>query len=222
MRRACRIELSEEERATLEQWSRGRRTPARVVQRAKIVLRAAAGMQNKAIAAQVGCGRDTVAQWRLRFRDKRLAGLLKDAPRAGRRPSRRAQLTKPIVNATLHKKPENATHWSTRSLAGELGISPSMVQRVWKMHGLKPHRVRSFTPTSASWLNLIERWFRELTGKRIRRGVFKSVQELVHSIMNYIEHHNANPRPFTWTAKSDDILAKIGRANASLNKMATA
>jgi transposase len=79
-----------------------------------------------------------------------------------------------------------------------------------------------FTPTSSSWLNLVERWFRELTDKRIRRGVFKSVTELVETIMEYIQRHNQDPRPFIWTAKPEDILAKIGRARKTLNKMATA
>ena len=144
MRRARPIELSEDERKTLEQWSRGRLTAVRVVQRAKIVLLAATGMENKAIARELGVGRDTVATWRLRFGEKRLAGIVKDAPRGGRTPTRRAQMTKRIVNTTLRGGPKDATHWSTRGLAKELGVGRSMVQRVWKMHGLKPHRVRTF------------------------------------------------------------------------------
>ncbi len=79
-----------------------------------------------------------------------------------------------------------------------------------------------FTPTSSSWLNLVERWFREITDKRIRRGVFKSVKELVAAIMDYIQHHNAEPTTFTWTAKAEDILAKVARARTRLDKLATA
>src|SRR5205085_7509091 len=69
-----------------------------------------------------------------------------------------------------------------------------------------------FTPTSSSWLNLIERWFREITDKRIRRGVFHSVKELERAIMDYIANHNDNPKPYVWTAKVETILEKIRRA----------
>ena len=76
-----------------------------------------------------------------------------------------------------------------------------------------------FTPTSSSWLNLVERWFREITDKRIRRGVFRSVKELIAAIDAYIATHNDNPKSFTWTAKAEAILDKIRRARAVLDKM---
>ena len=76
-----------------------------------------------------------------------------------------------------------------------------------------------FTPTSSSWLNLVERWFREITDKRIRRGVFRNVKELIATIEDYIEKHNDNPKSFTWTAKAEDILEKVRRARAVLDKM---
>ena len=79
-----------------------------------------------------------------------------------------------------------------------------------------------FTPTSSSWLNLVERWFREITDKRIRRGVFGSVKELIATIEDYIEKHTDNPKSFTWTAKAEDILEKVRRARAVLDKMQTA
>lgn len=69
-----------------------------------------------------------------------------------------------------------------------------------------------FTPTSSSWLNLVERWFRELTQKRLRRGVFHSVSELEAAIAQYVEVHNADPKPFVWTATAESILAKVERA----------
>lgn len=361
MRQACEIVLDAQEQSTLEKWSKGRMTPVRVVMRAKIVLLAARGMENKDIAVELGIGRDTVGQWRRRFSERRLAGLVKDAPRGGRKPTRREAVARLIVERTTQTKPENATHWSTRTLAKELGVSPSMVQRVWQANGLKPHRIKTFkvsndkqfvekmqdivglylnppehalvlcadeksqiqaldrtqpglpikkgrcgtmthdykrngtttlfaalelaegrligtcmqrhrhqewikflkqidsetpagldlhlivdnyathkhpkvtawlkrhprfhihfTPTSSSWLNLVERWFREITDKRIRRGVFKSVNELVTAIMDYIQHHNAEPTTFTWTAKAEDILAKVARARTRLDKLATA
>jgi transposase len=76
-----------------------------------------------------------------------------------------------------------------------------------------------FTPTSSSWLNMVERFFRDITDKRIRRGVFTSVPELEAAINDYIAVHNANPKPFIWTAKASDILAKVTRARAALNKI---
>jgi len=75
-----------------------------------------------------------------------------------------------------------------------------------------------FTPTSASWLNLVERWFRELTDKRLRRGVFKSVPELIGAIESFIQTYNESPMAFQWTAKADQILEKVGRAKAVLSK----
>jgi transposase len=78
-----------------------------------------------------------------------------------------------------------------------------------------------FIPTSSSWLNLVERWFREITDKRIRRGVFKSVAQLIEAIGAYIDEHNDNPRPFIWTAKAEDILEKVRRARAVLDKIAS-
>ena len=68
-----------------------------------------------------------------------------------------------------------------------------------------------FIPTSSSWLNLMERWFRDITERRIRRGVFKSVAQLEQAISEYIDHHNANPKGFVWTAKADAILKKLPR-----------
>jgi transposase len=76
-----------------------------------------------------------------------------------------------------------------------------------------------FTPTSSSWLNLVERWFREITDNRIRRGTFRSVEQLVQAIMDYIQQHNRSPRPFVWTAKADEILAKVQRARNVLDKL---
>jgi transposase len=78
-----------------------------------------------------------------------------------------------------------------------------------------------FIPTSSSWLNLVERWFREITDKRIRRGVFQSVERLIEAIRAYIDEHNENPKPFVWTAKAEDILEKVRRARAVLDKIAS-
>ena len=360
MRRACKIVLTEEERTTLERWVRSRRTEVRVVKRAEIVLAAAEGKQNKDIARELGTSRLTVGLWRSRFAEKRLPGITKDAPRGGRPPTRREQAARRIVEATTRTKPRNATHWSCRTLAKELGTNATMVSRVWRANGLKPHLTRTFKlsndphfveklvdvvglylnppehalvlcvdeksqiqaldrtqrslpmypgrcgtrthdykrhgtttlfaaielaegqligtcmprhrhqewikflklidretpadldlhlvvdnyathkhptvkawlsrhrrfhvhfiPTSSAWLNLIERWFRDITDKRIRRGVFRSVEQLIAAIMDYIAQHNDNPQTFTWTAKVEEILEKVRRARAALDKIRT-
>ena len=79
-----------------------------------------------------------------------------------------------------------------------------------------------FTPTSASWLNMVERFFRDLTDKRLRRGVFKNVPELINTINDYIGQHNAAPKPFVWTASAKDILEKVKWARAKLDMLQTA
>jgi len=358
MRIAPTIVLSNEERETLTRWSHGRRTPARLVLRAKIVLAAAEGKMNEAIAAELDTSKPTVGRWRSRFARLRLAGIEKDARRPGRKPALSAKTITKILQKTTQEKPTNATHWSTRSMAKAVGVSKDAVQRIWAAHGLKPHLVRTFklsndpqfeeklldvvglyldppehalvlcadektsiqaldrtqrglpihrgrpgtmthdykrngtttlfaaiemaegkligtcmpkhrhqewikflkqidaetpaeldlhlivdnyathkhpkvkswlrrhprfhihfTPTSSSWLNLVERWFREITDNRIRRGTFHNVEQLIQAIMDYITEHNQSPQPFVWTAKADEILAKVQRARNVLNKL---
>jgi transposase/transposase-like protein len=92
--------------------------------------------------------------------------------------------------------------------------------KAWFKHHPRFHQ--HFVPTSSSWLNMVERWFRDLTDKRIRRGIFKSVTDLVAAIEAYIQQHNNNPKPFVWTAKAEDIIAKYRRAKAVLDKVQTA
>lgn len=361
MRVAKPVELTDAERRTLTKWSRGRSTPARVVLRARIVLAAAEGKCNKDISVQLGTSRKTVSLWRTRFARQRLAGIEKDAPRGGRSPDVRARFEAEIVRRTTQETPANATHWSTRTMARAVGCTQSMVSRVWRDNGLKPHRTKTFKlsndpmfveklvdvvglylnppehalilscdeksqiqaldrtqkslpmfpgrlgtlthdyrrhgtttlfaaielaegriiaecmpqhrhqewlkflkridretprhldlhlivdnyathkhpdvkkwlsrhkrfhihfiPTSSSWLNVIERWFRDLTEKRLRRGVFRGVDQLVEAITNYIDEHNTNPKSFEWTAKAEDILEKVSRAKAALDKTPTA
>lgn len=93
------------------------------------------------------------------------------------------------------------------------------VQKWLKKH---PRFHMHFTPTSASWLNMVERFFRDLTVNRLRRGVFHSVADLVQALENYIAHHNRDPKPFIWTAKANDILAKVTRARKKLPRKNTA
>lgn len=356
MRVAVKIMVTDEQRATLQRWARGRSTPVRLMHRARMILMAAEGKQNKQIAETLGTQPSTVARWRQRFAKSGLAGIEKDAPRGGRKPTKQVRWAKRIVETTLHETPSNATHWSVRTLARHLGIRPNLVHRVWTTHQLKPHRVETFKlsrdpkfveklvdvvglylnppehalvlccdeksqiqaldrtqpglplkkgrcgtmthdykrngtttlfaalsmldgkvighcmprhrhqewikflqlidaqtpagldlhlivdnynthkhpkvkkwlkrhprfhihfiPTSSSWLNLVERWFREITDKRIRRGAFHSVGQLIETILDYIAQHNETPKPFVWTAKANDILEKVARAWDALN-----
>ncbi len=78
-----------------------------------------------------------------------------------------------------------------------------------------------FIPTSSSWLNLVERWFREITDKAIRRGVFHSVPDLITAIEDYINAHNNSPKPFVWTATADAILEKVRRGRVALEQVAS-
>ena len=88
---------------------------------------------------------------------------------------------------------------------------------VQKWLGRHPRFHIHFTPTSSSWLNMVERFFRDLTQKRLRRGVFRDVEELIMAIGDYIDRYNNNPKPFVWTAKASDILEKVKRARKALD-----
>ena len=361
MRVAQPIVLEADVRQKLEQQARGRSTAARVVLRSRIVLLAADGLQNKQIAATLNVAPRMVTLWRGRFLKQSIAGLLKDAPRPGRTPSITTEVTAALIAKTTQSTPANATHWSTRTMAREMGVSKASVSRIWRANGLKPHRVESFkvsndplfadkleaivglylnppehalvlsvdeksqiqaldrtqpglplkkgrcqtmthdykrigtttlfaalnaangegfglcqekhrhqewlkflrmidqtvpaekeiylicdnysthkhergerwlekhkrfhvrfTPTSASWLNMVERFFRDITHNRIRRGVFQDLEQLIMAIGNYIDVHNQNPKPFIWTAKANDILEKVTRAKAVLNNRRSA
>ena len=297
----------------------------------------------------------TVRKWRTRFVADRLDGLL-DEPRPGRPRTVSDEHVEAVVTTTLESSPRDATHWSTRSLAAELGLTQSAVSRIWRAFGLQPHRQDSwklskdplfvdkvkdvvglylnpperavvlcvdeksqiqaldrtapifpmmpgtparashdykragtsslyaaldiasgqvigalharhravefkkflvtidqqvpadldvhlvldnvsthktpaikrwlagrprfhlhFTPTSASWLNLVERWFGELTSKKLRRGTHRSVRELETDIRGWIATWNDNPRPYVWTKTADQILASIARYCTRIN-----
>jgi len=136
MRAAPAIKLSDSDRLILERWARGRSTPARLVLRSKIALLAASGLRNKEIARELRCGTKTVCLWRSRFAQRGVAGIEKDAPRGGKRTEKSEALVQQIIHKTLHESPPRRSRWSTRSLAAALGTSPTMVQRVWKTHGL--------------------------------------------------------------------------------------
>ena len=355
---ASPLAIRPRQRKALQHILRSRTAQQRLVLRARIVLAAAEGEANRSIARELNVSRPTVLQWRRRFESGGVGGLKHDAPRPGRPRRIDAKKVEAIVAATTQSKPKAATHWSVRTMAAEQGISPPTVQRIWKAHGLQPHRVETFKlsrdkrfvdklrdvvglylnppehalvlsideksqiqaldrtqpglplkkgragtmthdykrngtttlfaaldilegtvigecmdrhrhqeflrfmnrvdretpadldvhcivdnygthkhpavkrwlkrhprfqmhfiPTSSSWLNLVERWFREITTKRIRRGVFPSVDVLVAAIEEYLQHHNENPRPFVWTATADQILAKVSKCKAIMETL---
>ena len=333
-------------------------TPQKIALRARIVLKAAAGVSNSAIAKQLGISRPTVLLWRERFGSAGVPGVLADAPRPGRKKALTSEKVQAVVEATLHTRPPGQTHWSVREMAKAQGLSRMAVQRIWRQHNLQPHRLETFKlsrdkhfveklrdvvglylsppekalvfsvdeksqiqaldrsqpglpmkkgrcgtmthdykrngtttlfaalnmldgkvigeclprhrskefvkflgvidkntapeldlhlivdnysthkspavqrwlrrhrrvhlhfiPTGSSWLNMIERWFRNITDKAIRRGVFKSVPALIEAIRQYLDAHNANPKIFTWTKDADTILAKIAKCKEALGTL---
>jgi transposase len=350
------LTLSQHDRDLLNALVRGGQTSQRAALRARIILGAADGRANHRLAKELGISRPKVLRWRQRFTEAGVAGLLKDAPRPGRHKTLGAKKIEAIVNATLHTTPRDATHWSSRTMARAHEVSAATVQRIWRAHGLQPHRSESFKlsrdpefvpklrdvvglylnppekamvfcvdeksqiqaldrtapvlplrpgiparqtydyirhgtttlfaalnvldgtvigrcqprhrhvefiefleqldrstsrrlelhlildnyrthkhprvvawlaahprftlhfiPTSSSWLNLVERWFGEITRKRIRRGTFRSVPELTKAIYAYLRETNKAPRPFIWTATATKIMRKIKHCNEALD-----
>jgi transposase len=136
---AVEVVLSDAERAQLEAWERRGTSAQALAERARIVLAAAEGLKNTEVAERLGVHRGTVGRWRSRFAEHRLDGLL-DEPRPGRpRTVGDAQVEEVIVK-TLESTPKDATHWSTRAMAREVGLSQSAVSRIWRAFGLQPHR----------------------------------------------------------------------------------
>ena len=139
-----RIRLRPGDRKELEGWVRARTTPQRRVERARIVLGSAGGLSGRALAREIGVSLPTVQRWLDRYDDEGLPGL-EDRPRPGRPRSRiTPEFEAEVVRRTLEEQPPRGTHWSTRLMAECMGIHHSQVRRIWKAHGLKPHRVRYF------------------------------------------------------------------------------
>jgi transposase len=145
MRIARQVEMNSEDRAVLQQQARARSLPARLVERSRILLRAADGLQNDEIAAEFGITPEKVARWRNRFLDGGLEALREDAPRLGRGRTIDDRAVTRVVHMTTQDRPDNATHWSRRTMAEAAGLSAASVRRIWRAHGLKPHLKRTFT-----------------------------------------------------------------------------
>jgi transposase len=349
------------DRTTLERLVADGNSPQKLAARARIVLLSGRGLGTSVIQREAQVSKPTVWRWQEAYMEGGVERLLKEkgrGPRAGKKRIDEA-IRLQIVMKTVQEKPKNATHWTARMMAEEMGVGHTTVQRIWKEHSLKPHLTRTFklsndpkfaeklvdivglylnppenavvlcideksqiqaldrtqpglplkkgragtmthdykrngtttlfaaldaltgkvigeclprhrakeflsflksidrvvpkhldihaicdnynthktkkvqawlarhkrfklhfTPTSSSWLNLVERLFAEITRQRIRRGVFKSVPELVAAIEAWIAERNAKPKAFKWTASADTILEKNARARRALEQVA--
>ena len=143
MGKRAEFELTADERGVLERWARRPKSSQALALRCRIVLAAADGEETVAIAARLGCSRGTVSKWRGRFAERRLDGL-HDEPRPGQPRKVTDDEVERVIVKTLEESPPNATHWSTRSMAAEVGLSREAVGRIWRAFGLQPHRVEDF------------------------------------------------------------------------------
>jgi transposase len=137
------LALSDEERTTLERWARRRSSAQALALRCRIVLACAEGASNAEVAARLGISRPTVTKWRSRFVARRLEGLA-DEPRPGAARTITEEQVEQVLVTTLETTPADATHWSTRGLARQLGMSQSAISRIWRAFGLKPYLVDTF------------------------------------------------------------------------------
>ena len=135
------VEFGKDDLDTLLRWSKSSLASVRCCVRANMVLMAAAGFPDSAIAQELDVGAPRVRRWVARYVKLGLAGLEKDAPRGGRLRQVSAQH---VVQLTTQTQPEAATHWSTRTMAKQAGASKATISRIWRAHGLKPHLSRTF------------------------------------------------------------------------------
>lgn len=138
-----RVMVSPSERTTLQQWTRRRTTAQGLAQRARIILACAAGRTDTAIAGELALTRQTVSRWRRRFQARRLDGLI-DEPRPGAPRKITDAMVERVIAETLETTPRDATHWSTRTLAKHVPVSPASIGRIWRAFGLQPHRTETF------------------------------------------------------------------------------
>jgi transposase len=358
MHKRADIALKAKDRTCLESVVANRNSPQKHVWRARIVLLTVAGHGTGEIMQQTGKAKTVIWRWQERFNAEGAAGLWRDKTRPSRIPALGAAITERVVALTLSGPPEAATHWTGAAMAKAGGISVSSVQRIWRAHGLQPHRVHQFklsndpkfaaklreivglyvdppdhaivlsvdeksqiqaldrtqpglpmkkgragtmthdykrhgtttlfaalnvlegkvigrcmkrhrhqefirflstidanvppkrpvhviidnyaahkhptvmawlsrhprfvfhfTPTSASWLNAVEGFFAKLSKQRLKRGVFRSVEELKNAIHRYLAQTNANPKAFTWTKDPNKIIAAVKRGHQVLDSI---
>jgi transposase len=358
MHERTKIRLNRADRSTLEAVVANRNSPQKHVWRARIVLLTADGHGTAEIVRATGKAKTVIWRWQDRFGEEGAAGLWRDKTRPSRIPPLRPEVAKRVVALTLSSPPASASHWTGSAMAKAVGISISSVQRIWRAHGLQPHRVRRFklsndpqfaaklhdivglyvnppdhaivlsvdeksqiqaldrtqpglpmkkgragtvthdykrhgvttlfaalnvldgkvwgqcmkrhrhqefirflnvidarvakkntvhviidnfathkhpdviawldkhsrfvfhfTPTSASWLNAVEGFFAKLTNKRLKRGVFRSLDELKNAIHRFLDDSNADPKPFTWTKDPNKIIAAVKRGHQVLDSI---
>jgi transposase len=144
MREACCLWLSAADRARLAAIATDRNSPQKHVWRARIVLLSAERLGTVEIMRRTGKAKPSVWRWQARYLEAGIDGLLRDKTRPARIPRLASDLVERLVARTLAPPPGEATHWTVRAMAREIGIAPASVQRIWVAHGLQPHRVRSF------------------------------------------------------------------------------
>jgi Homeodomain-like domain len=192
-----KIVLDGEESRELHRRIKATTVAVRDRQRAEIIVLGAAGMSQGQIAARVGVSRVTVNHWCRRFLGKRLAGL-EDAAGRGRKPSLPPDAVRMVLDKAV-TPPTTLGRWSCRTMARQAGVSKATVQRLWAANDIKPHLTRHFhmhfTPTSSSWLNLVERFFRDLTDFITERS-FASVGALSDAIIGFLAERNQNAKRY--------------------------
>jgi transposase len=358
MRTGISIALKPPDRRRLQALVRDRNAPQKHVWRAQIVLLSAEGVGTAEVMRQTGTSKTCVWRWQERFMEEGFDGLLRDKTRPSRVPPLAPEVAERVVALTLTDPPAETTHWTAAMMAKEIGISASSVQRIWRAHGLQPHRVRQFklstdpkfvdklrdvvglyvdppahaivlsvdeksqiqaldrtqpglpmkkgragtmthdykrhgtttlfaalnvldgtvigrnmqrhrhqefirflntieaqvpagkavhvildnyaahkhpkvrawlarherfsfhfTPTSCSWLNAVEGFFAKLSSRRLKRGVFRSVVDLQAAINRFVNETNRTPKPFTWTADPDKVIAAVKRGHQVLDSI---
>jgi transposase len=358
MRKDVVINASAADRARLEAVMANRNSPQKQVWRATIILLTVSGFGTVEIMRRTGKSKTCVWRWQERFMAAGVDGLLRDKTRPSRVPPLPAEVVERVIALTRSEPPGEVTHWTGAAMAEAAGISVSSVQRIWRSHGLQPHRVRQFklstdpqfaaklhdivglyidppahaivlsvdeksqiqaldrtqpglplkkgragtmthdykrngtttlfaaldvlngkvigrcmqrhrhqefirflnaierevpagkivhvvldnygahkhpkvrawlrrhprfvfhyTPTSCSWLNAVEGFFAKLTRRRLKRGVFRSIVELQAAINRFLAETNDNPKPFTWTADPDKIIAAVRRGHQVLDSI---
>jgi transposase len=358
MRTGISIDVSPATRVRLDAIVADRNSPQKHVWRARIVLLTGAGVGTAEIMRTAGVSKTAVWRWQERFMDEGVDGLLRDKTRPARIAPLAPEMADRVVALTLQDPPGETTHWTAEAMARIVGVSVSSVQRIWRSHGLQPHRMRQFklsndprfaakvrdivglyvdppahaivlsvdeksqiqaldrtqpglpmkkgragtmthdykrhgtttlfaalnvldgsvigrcmqrhrhqefirflntveaqvpagktihaivdnyathkhpkvrawlarhprwtfhfTPTSASWLNAVEGFFAKLTRRRLKRGVFKSIVDLQAAINRFLAETNGDPRPFTWTADPDKIIAAVRRGHQALDSI---
>jgi len=358
MRNGVEVRLRPGDRERLEAVLSDRNSPQKHVWRARIILATAEGCGTTEVMRRAGVSKPCVWRWQRRFMEAGVDGLVHDKTRKPGKAPVPDQVVARLIERTLGDPPGETTHWTSRAMASAIGLAISTVQKIWRVHGLAPHRLRTFKlsrdkrfveklhdvvglylnppdkalvlcvdeksqiqaldrtqpllplrpgvparqthdykrngttnlfaalnmldgtvigdcmprhrhqefirflqlisvktpldldlhlivdnygthkhprvqswlkrhprfhlhfiPTSSSWLNMVERWFREITDRRIRRGSFQNVPDLIAAINQYIQTHNQNPKVFVWSASVERIMGKIAKCKEALETL---